>query len=1394
MKSILGIDVGSVSISLAVVSSDRKIRHTAYLFHHGAVEETLKKALEDVNLSEVGAIAATTNAQERLLYSKVYNPQTALISAAEHFHGKPGSILVVGAEQYGLIRFDKSGNYKGFNSCSACAAGTGSFLDQQAKRLNFESVADLSSAAASNKGSLPEIATRCAVFAKTDLIHAQQDGYQVAEISDGLCKGLAKNIIDTVYDSQDLQEPLIFAGGVALNKSVAKHLSELTGITPLTTSYAPIYEALGAAFLYLEEKLPLESTYTSATHCLAKRPEEKSYGYPPLELNLCSYADFSAEESYLYHAHNNNSTVEVDIYKKISDPRVYLGIDIGSTSTKCALTDNEGQVLAGLYTRTSGNPITALQLLCEALRDIEKKSECTFEFLGAATTGSGRKFIGSLIKADQVIDEITAHARAAYHIDPEVDTIIEIGGQDSKFTTLKDGMVTSAVMNNVCAAGTGSFIEEQAQKLQCPLSEYSQRVMGIAAPAASDRCTVFMERDLNYYLNKGFSTSEILASVLHSVRDNYLLKVASEADIGKKILFQGATAKNKALVAAFEHKLQKNIVVSKFCHLTGAIGAALILIDQGTRASTFRGLDIYKEQIPVEQETCGLCNNCCKIKKISLQGETLGFGFLCGRDYSTQKYIARNHQAFHMIKDRRQAFTTKPNISDAHPKTINIPRGLYLAEDRHLWEYFFRSLNVKPCFTSPKSPIQQGKSVAQAEFCAPIAAFHGHVAELSSCNDPIFLPTYLDDSDDRQSAQTHQYCYYTQFAAALASKANGIDDKSLFINPLINNSPLATKIQLYKSLRLHYNFSYWQISSAYDAAKEYVEESQHKLRKIYQRESQNNESIQTVILGRPYLALESSMNKGIPEIFHNLDINCFYQDMIDYDEEDVSSIADLVKAFHWKYASNILKVAQAVANRKGVYPVLVTAFKCSPDSFMITHFKKIMELANKPYLILELDEHDSSIGYETRIEAAVNAFRNHYRNYSPPVKKASYPLQTVSRIGNKTLLLPLIDDYSSKFCEAVLIKNGIDARLVPVDQKAIAKGVSQNTGQCLPVNIILHSCLDYIQKEDLAPEECLIWTMDSMLACNIRMYPYFIKNSLKELGNGFENVEVYTGALSFADISLQAASEAYFAFMFGGMLRKLSCKIRPYEQNAGQTDKALSQASKIIYNAFLGSKPLEQASTRVVNLFKNIETREELRPKIAIFGDLYVRDNDIINGDIIKTIEQAGGEVIMTSMTDFAKMILGAYLKRWLWSGHIRNVIQTKALMSYVALWEKKYFPIFNKILEEDPNPPTLDHQDILSKYNLKIENSGETADNLIKTFALKEKFPDISLFVGLQPAFCCAGLITEALSSTIEEVTKTPVVNLTYEGTSNSVNQAVVPHILFLKKKLSNRCLHPLD
>ena len=1396
-NNFLGIDIGSITIQIAQLDSDKNVVKTASLFHEGKLKEKLSSLLEKFDLKKIKKIALTSSTPEIIKHSKKYDNRVSFITAAKHFHQDIGSLLIVGGEKFGAAFFNNEGEYLNFKSNSSCAAGTGSFLDQQAKRLNLKGIEQFSEKATNNKGSLPKIASRCAVFAKTDLIHAQQEGFSLEEICDGLSFGLAKNIVDTIFNNKSPEEPFILAGGVSLNKAVQKHLADLLNVKIKVDQYSDFFGAIGAALNLIDEKESLEPLLIKTPDDLFLAQEKKkNYHYLPLELKLSSYPDFTSNEKKTFRSklYKNIPPVEIDVYKEGKDDQPYssfLGIDIGSTSTKAIIIDENKEAIAGFYTRTSGQPLEAVQTIFEAIDSLKAKRKMYFDFLGVGTTGSGRKFIGKLIGSDLIVDEITAHAKAAYQLDSEVDTIIEIGGQDAKFTTLRNGMVTFSIMNNVCAAGTGSFIEEQAQKLNCPLAEYSARTEGIAAPLSSDRCTVFMERDLNHYFAEGFSINEILASVLHAVRENYLKKVAIEKNIGEKIFFQGATAKNRALVAAFEQRLGKPIMVSKYCHLTGALGVALYLADSKVTKSVFKGLDIYKKKIPIETEICDLCANHCKIKKGQINNEIVAYGFLCGRDYETKKYIAENKSSFDFLKARQKINSFKPCHEFKHKDlVVGIPAALYLCETLPLWKKFFDLLSIKTISSENYlQGVKEGKKITGAEFCAPIAALHGHVSYLSQRTNTIFLPNYLEIKQKNKYIKK-QYCYYSQYTPAMVAGVKSIEEKAKIYSPVVSSVDKDSyiKLELFKMIAdlTDNKISKKEVSAAYDQALKFYQKTKKELKKIYEQENRDPNELKVVFLGRPYTTLVKSMNNNIPEIFAKLKVKTFFQDMLSYKKEDFKSINPLLDAFHWNYAKTILEATEFITKTKNLYPVLITSFKCTPDSFVIEYFKEILDKHKKPYLILQLDEHDSNVGYETRIEAGVRSFQNHFAtNKGITPQKISFDLKTKNKakfLKGKTLLFPVWDKMACTFLTAILKKEGIDARLVEETPESIQKSLTFNTGQCIPLTAIAQTCIDYIEKHNLDPKQTVIWNGDSNIACNVRMFPYYIKRILAEYDPRLKSVEIYMGETTFIDQSFKVTQKAFFAYMFSGYLKKIGCKIRPYEKIKGETNQAIEKAINIFQEAFLHGQSLEKALKTIIPLFEKIETEKTNRPKVAIFGDLYVRENDVMNQNLIQTIEESGGEVILTPYSEYMMIIADLYIKKWFNEKYYSQALVAKFFAKFIPLFEKKYYNYFNIILKEDKRniEEKWSQEKIFTQFKVRTQHTGESMENLLKIFYVMNKYPDISLFVQTNPAFCCPSLVTEAMGNKIEEVTGVPIVVIEYDGTGGIKNDDIIPYLKY--------------
>ena len=1400
--SILGIDLGSVSVGLVHLTMDRCILNTAYAFHSGDMAGTLRRLLEAFDLADPLLVAAGDGAPEILHTTTRYNNQICCISAARFFQPGVRAILNVGGQKFQLIRLGKDGGYLGSRGSTSCAAGTGAFLDQQARRLNLSGAAELSRLAQKNTSPRPRIASRCSVFAKTDLIHAQQEGYSLEAICDGLCHGLAKNIADTVLGSDPPASSLVFCGGVARNRAVRQYLETLVGIPFLVPNQPELLGALGAGLAMIAawrenaDQRPEPLALNSPNDLIKAASHAKRFMFPPLTLTQSQYPDFDSLEQFRYPDGTkalNGTAVEVDRYATLGRRQpVYLGIDIGSTSTKAVLVAPDKRVLAGFYTRTSGRPLCAVQCILEAIDHLTTRHASQLDILGAGTTGSGRKFIGRLIGADLVLDEITAHARAAYELNPQVDTIIEIGGQDAKFTTLKDGRVTSATMNTVCAAGTGSFIEEQAAKLGCPLADFSVRTEHRRAPLASDRCTVFMERDLDHYLAEGWDPDDVLASVLHSVRENYLLKVGSPSRMGEVILFQGATAKNRALVAAFEQRLQKPILVSKYCHVTGALGTALTLMDgykekgAGRPASTFVGVDLWRVQVPVRSEICELCANHCKLSVAEVGGETVAYGFLCGRDYDTHHFVRSDSGAFDLLTERRRAFRFTPKKSSHKRPVIGLPAAGHLMEDLPLWAFFFDQLGFQTVTSADyKDAIRTGKPLMDAEFCAPMTALQGHIHHLKDRCDYIYLPFYLEEQSGTRKVR-RQYCYYSQYAPVLAGMPAALPGAQI-LSPLIRYlySGFHTWMELYRMLKTipGGRVTFREATQAYEDARSYQAERHQRLVDRWRAHLQERPGgIRVTLLGRPYTLFSPSLNGGIPDLFRRQGIDCCYQDMLAVSEEDTLAIRPLLQEIHWRYAARVMAAAQVVAQTRGLYPVLVTSFKCSPDAFVQDYFKKLMAAHDKPFLVLELDEHDSSVGYETRIEAAVRAFRNHHRSAVRSTVPALEHLNPdlVRSGGDRTIVLPNWDRLTGRLLEAVLRREGRRAVLMEETETTIAKSLGDNTGQCIPINAVVEGFVECLEKHSLAPQDAVLWMSEACIACNIALYPHHAKSLLNARGGGLERADVYVGNLFFMDVSPRASFNAVFAYMFGGLLRRVACRLRPYECHAGEVDRVVEASLEILYESFLGRICKQDALASVVRRFGNIPVRYEKRPKVAIFGDLYSRDNRIMNQDLIRFIERHGGEVVTTPYTEYARMIASPYFRKWFFERRFLTLISSRALMAAISQLERSCYRMFEPLLGEPMATFDDSPEAILAQYGVRIEHTGESLDNLLKVHYIKKHHPDVSLFVQASPAFCCPSLVTEAMARRIEAVTGVPVVPITYDGTASRKNDIIIPYLTY--------------
>jgi len=342
--------------------------------------------------------------------------------------------------------------------------------------------------------------------------------------------------------------------------------------------------------------------------------------------------------------------------------------------------------------------------------------------------------------------------------------------------------------------------------------------------------------------------------------------------------------------------------------------------------------------------------------------------------------------------------------------------------------------------------------------------------------------------------------------------------------------------------------------------------------------------------------------------------------------------------------------------------------------------------------------------------------------------------------------------------------------------------MAYNTGQCLPVNIVAQEFIDYIELNNLRPEDTMLWMTKCYITCNLRLYPFHIKNFLESYGHGFEKASVYNGDLTHLEIAVSTSYYAYFAYLLGGLIRKLGCRIRPYEIVSGQTNETIDKSIRILEPAFLGDRPMDTAVNEVIALFDKIEQKPGKKPLVAIFGDLYVRDNDVMNQNLIDDIERNGGEVITTPYTDLVKITIENQIRRTLARGDYLTAGLYRVMISSIKFFEDKYYKQFKKFLGDKPVVNPLKLEKNLKKFNITPYHSGESYENILKIFYILENYPDISLFVQTNPAFCCPALVTEAMALEIKRITGIQVVTLTYDGTSGNKNESIISYLSSVK------------
>jgi predicted CoA-substrate-specific enzyme activase len=1001
-----------------ILSKYRRIQGSPIQSTFDLLQE-LYEYLPEENVEGIRVTGSGSQLIAKILGIYFENEFRAIAKGVRTFNPAVRTIFEIGGESSKYLRLDPQavGKHLGivdYQTSGECAAGTGSFIDQQATRLLYR-VEEVGGAAC-EASCAARIAGRCSVFAKTDMIHAQQKGYSTEQILRGLCDAVARNFKSSIVRGRAVVAPVAFIGGVALNAGISNALREAfkLGANDLVVpSHYAWLGAAGAAMLEAEEwrKRSFKRIHQLRQHEAAKKsfactealsmknvlllrdrvePAEisnlksqisnKAEAHPEIDVSSMSAQSQIPNKIEAYLAIDVGSmSTQSQIPNKIE---AYLGIDIGSVSTNLVVIDAACKLLKEIYLPTQGRPI---EVVDRGLKEIEAELGTRLDIRGVGTTGSGRELIGELVGADTVNDEITAHKTGALHVCQQMgmepaDTIFEIGGQDSKFIRIEKGVVVDFTMNEACAAGTGSFLEEQAEKLGISIKEeFARLALASANPARlGERCTVFMERDVTALLLKGAEVGDLAAGLAYSVALNYLNRVVRGRKIGNAIFFQGGTAYNDAVAAAFSQILRKRIVVPPHNGVIGAIGMALIARDRmkdAGRPSRFRGYDLYRVQFTARDFVCRACSNYCDMKEFTIEGERTYWGDQCSDKFRKRARSDRKPIIDDLLDYRDKLLEEVLLPPKGSRPTVGIPRTLFYYDRFPFWCAFFQELEfeVVPSATTDRKISTRGEELAVAQPCFPVQVAHGHVLDLLDKGvDYLLLPNAVNAEAPSGGVDSH-LCPWNQtlpFVVRAVPQVESARTKLLIptVHFRFGRKHVEKELAGFaRALGFSRKQSDRAVAAGYAAQGAFTEAVLETGAEALNQLKTSGEPA-LLLVGRPYNLYDRSVNCDILRKLRALyGVNVLPMDFLPLDSEDIT---DVNPNMYWNSGRRILAAARWARRHRNLHLVYITNFKCGPDSYIKSFLD---DAAGKPSLVLQFDGHSNDAGFITRCEAYLDS-------------------------------------------------------------------------------------------------------------------------------------------------------------------------------------------------------------------------------------------------------------------------------------------------------------------------------------------------------------------------------------------------------------------------------------
>ena len=1128
-----------------------------------------------------------------------------------------------------------------------CAGGTGAFIDHMAALLSTDP-AGLNELAKHYKTIYP-VASRCGVFAKTDVQALLNEGVTKEDIAASVLQAVVNQTIGSLAQGRPISGKVAFLGGPLhfLSELRTRFIESLKlkddqVLFPQNSQY---FVAIGAALALREEPVPYRN--------FPMRTSPKPFGYRTARTERFDPL-FADEKDYLLfkqrHAKNAVQRDNIEDYAG----NAYLGIDAGSTTTKLALISESGSLLYSYYGGNMASPVTTA---VNALKDLYIKVNSNIRIVNSAVTGYGEGLVKAALQVDIGEIETMAHLKAANHFLPGVNFVLDIGGQDMKSFFIRDGVIDSIMLNEACSSGCGSFIENFAQSLGMEIREFAASGLKARHPVdLGTRCTVFMNSKVKQAHKDGADICDIAAGISIAIIRNALYKVIqikSTADLGEKIVVQGGTFYNDAVLRAMENTIGREVIRPDIAGIMGAYGAALIAReryekDRESTLSKAGELTAFTSEAAIRR--CSLCgNNCLITTRLFSNGQSYHSGNRCERGVGQEKIRQETPNCYEYKYKRVFQYTPLPETT-ATRGTIGIPRVLNMYEDYPFWFTVFSELGYRVVLSgrSSRKLYESGlETIPSESACYPAKLVHGHIADLVSKGiKKIFYPCIPFNIQEDPTANN---CYNCPIVTSYPENINANMDilrnhEVVFFHAFLPlNNPKRMVSRLSHEL-VDENLPKWEVRQA--VKKAYAELARYK-EDIRQETEKFLEDIRRrnlkgiVLAGRPY-HIDPEINHGIAEMIQAYGLAVLSEDAL-------SHLARIERPLRvvdqWVYHSRLYAAATFVARQPNIELIQLNSFGCGLDAITIDQVKEILTVHNKIHTVIKLDEISNLGAAKIRVRSLIAALNE--RNKKAVAAKS--PLKNYSRIiftremkTTHTILAPQLSPIHFRFFQAGLKKAGYNVEVLPfLDKTAIDEGLKYvHNDACYPTIIVVGQLLAALKSGQYDVNNTALIMPQTGGGCRATNYIAMLRKALQDAG--MPQVPVISLSVGVEkspgfSVSFSVLDRLIRGIIYGDLLMRVLHRVRPYEKIPGSANQLCAHWSDKCQKALLDGdkRNFKKNIFGIVKDFDGLEMAYSRKPKVGIVGEILVNYHPFANNHLVELLESEGAEAVLPDLADF---------------------------------------------------------------------------------------------------------------------------------------------------------------